>query len=70
MRYSKEVRIVEVDVITNLIGAIGFPIAAFIMLYWMMNTTLKDIQKVMSDNTLAITKLIEKMDAQEGSTNG
>lgn len=70
MRYSKEVRIVEVDVITNLIGAIGFPIAAFIMLYWMMNTTLKDIQKVMSDNTLAITKLIEKMDAQEGGSNG
>lgn len=70
MRYSKEVRIVEIDVITNLIGAIGFPIAAFIMLYWMMNTTLKDIQKVMSDNTLAITKLIEKMDAQEGGSNG
>lgn len=70
MRCSKEVRIVEIDVITNLIGAIGFPIAAFIMLYWMMNTTLKDIQKVMSDNTLAITKLIEKMDAQEGGSNG
>lgn len=70
MRLSKEVRIVEIDVITNLIGAIGFPIAAFIMLYWMMNTTLKDIQKVMSDNTLAITKLIEKMDAQEGGNNG
>lgn len=70
MRVSKEVRIVEIDVITNLIGAIGFPIAAFIMLYWMMNTTLKDIQKVMSDNTLAITKLIEKMDAQEGGSNG
>lgn len=70
MRVSREVRIVEVDVITNLIGAIGFPIAAFIMLYWMMNTTLKDIQKVMSDNTLAITKLIEKMDAQEGGSNG
>lgn len=70
MRFSKEVRIVEIDVITNLIGAIGFPIAAFIMLYWMMNTTLKDIQKVMSDNTLAITKLIEKMDAQEGGSNG
>lgn len=70
MRVSKEVRIVEIDVITNLIGAIGFPIAAFIMLYWMMNTTLKDIQKVMSENTLAITKLIEKMDAQEGGSNG
>lgn len=70
MRLSKEVRIVEIEVITNLIGSIGFPIAAFIMLYWMMNTTLKDIQSVMSENTLAITKLIEKMDAQEGSTNG
>lgn len=70
MRVSKEVRIVEIDVITNLIGSIGFPIAAFIMLYWMMNTTLKDIQSVMSENTLAIMKLIEKMDAQEGSNDG
>lgn len=60
----------EIEVITNLIGSIGFPIAAFIMLYWMMNTTLKDIQSVMSENTLAITKLIEKMDAQEGGNNG
>ena len=70
MRVSKGVRIVEIDVITNLIGSIGFPIAAFVMLFYMMNTTLKDIQKVMSENTLAITKLIEKMDAQEGGTNG
>lgn len=70
MRLSKGVRIMEIEVITNLIGSIGFPIAAFIMLYWMMNTTLKDIQSVMSENTLAITKLIEKMDAQEGGNNG
>lgn len=70
MRVSKGVRIVEIEVITNLIGSIGFPIAAFVMLFYMVNTTLKDIQSVMSENTLAITKLIEKMDAQEGGSNG
>lgn len=55
----------EIDVITQLIGSIGFPIAAFVMLFYMMNTTLKDLQNTMSENTTAITKLIEKMDADE-----
>lgn len=55
----------EIDIITQLIGSIGFPIAAFVMLYYMMNTTLKDLQTTMSENTTAITKLIEKMEVDE-----
>lgn len=55
----------EVEVITQLIGSIGFPIAAFIMIFYMMNTTLKEVQTTMSENTKAIIKLLEKLDGGE-----
>ena len=43
--------------LTQLIGNVGFPIAAFMMMYYMCNTTLKE-------NTRAVvecTKLIHKL---------
>ena len=43
--------------LTQLIGNVGFPIAAFVMMYYMCNTTLKE-------NTRAVvecTKLIHKI---------
>ena len=55
----------EVEVITQLIGSIGFPIAAFIMIFYMMNTTLKEVQTTMSENTKAIIKLLEKLEGGE-----
>ena len=36
------------DVIT-LISNVGFPIAAFVMMYYMCNTTIKENTKVVSD---------------------
>lgn len=57
----------EVEVITQLIGSIGFPIAAFIMIFYMMNTTLKEVQATMSENTKAIIKLLEKLDGGENA---
>lgn len=57
----------EVEVITQLIGSIGFPIAAFIMIFYMMNTTLKEVQTAMSENTKAIIKLLEKLDGGENA---
>ena len=57
----------EVEVITQLIGSIGFPIAAFVMLFYMMNTTLKEVQATMSENTAAIIKLLEKLDGSENA---
>lgn len=59
------VLMMEVEVITQLIGSIGFPIAAFIMIFYMMNTTLKEVQTTMSENTKAIIKLLEKLDGGE-----
>lgn len=57
----------EVEVITQLVGSIGFPIAAFIMLFYMVNTTLKDVQSTMSENTAAIIKLLEKLDGADNA---
>lgn len=57
----------EVEVMTQLIGSIGFPIAAFIMIFYMMNTTLKEVQTTMSENTKAIIKLLEKLDGGENA---
>lgn len=57
----------EVEVVTQLIGSIGFPIAAFIMIFYMMNTTLKEVQTTMSENTKAIIKLLEKLDGGENA---
>lgn len=57
----------EVEVITQLIGSIGFPIAAFIMIFYMMNTTLKEVQTTMGENTKAIIKLLEKLDGGENA---
>lgn len=57
----------EVEVITQLIGSIGFPIAAFVMIFYMMNTTLKEVQTTMSENTKAIIKLLEKLDGGENA---
>ena len=49
--------------LTQLIGNVGFPIAAFVMMYYMCNTTLKE-------NTRAVvecTKLIHKIRTDNGA---
>lgn len=42
---------------TNLIGGVGFPIACSIFMMCYINTTIKDFQKVLENNTIAITKM-------------
>ena len=51
------------DDLSQLIGNVGFPIAAFIMMYYMCNSTLKE-------NTRAVvecTKLIHKLRMDSGT---
>lgn len=45
--------------ISNIIQQVGFPIAAFLLMWWQSNTTIKE-------NTEAITKLCEHMHGKEG----
>jgi hypothetical protein len=45
--------------ISNLIQQVGFPIAAFLLMWWQSNTTIKD-------NTAAINKLYDHLRDKEG----
>lgn len=53
----------ETDIMT-LISNVGFPIAAFCMMFYMCNTTLKENTKAVTDCTELIRHL---MDREEGN---
>lgn len=46
--------------IVQLISNVGFPIAAFCMMYYMCNTTIKENTKVVSDCADLIKNIIDK----------
>ena len=48
--------------LTQLISTVGFPIVAFIMMYWMCNTTIKENSQSTSDLKDAINKLNDRLD--------
>lgn len=48
--------------IMTLVGTLGFPIAAYIGLFWFVNKTLNSITDALNQNTLVMTKLAEKLD--------
>lgn len=45
----------------QIISSVGFPIAAFLMLAFYIYKVQSDFQKVIEQNTLAITKLCERL---------
>ncbi len=47
--------------ITQLINAMGFPIVAFIMMYWMCNTTIKENTSSTIELKDAINRLNERL---------
>lgn len=53
----------NVNLIVSLISNIGFPIAAFLGMFWMINTTLKDLKTVITKNTELLTELSTKINA-------
>ena len=65
-----DIEVMEMDLsaITTLIGSLGFPIAACIACFWMLNKERDDhkaeMQKVteaINNNTLAVTMLTERL---------
>lgn len=50
------------DDIIQLVSNVGFPIAAFVMMYWMCNTTIKENTKVVSDCAEVIHNIIKGKD--------
>lgn len=53
----------DVSVITELVSSVAFPIAAFVMMFYYSTKTIEDMRKTIEENTLIMTKLVEKLDS-------
>lgn len=51
-----------VEVIVSLIGSLGFPIVCCFFLWKYINETMKEFTKTMTENTMMLSKLCEKLD--------
>ena len=52
----------DVQAILNAISTVGFPIVACCGLFWFCNKLIDRITTVITDNTEAINKLIQKLE--------
>lgn len=52
----------DVSVITELVGNVAFPIAAFVMMFYYSTKTVEDMRNTIEENTLIMTKVLEKLD--------
>lgn len=50
--------------IGELINTVGFPVAAFCLMFYMVNSTLKELQTTVNKNTEVIVRLEEKLDRE------
>ena len=53
----------DYNTIVTLVGSLGFPIAACIALFWMINTTMKEFKETVAENTKAMTELVTTVKA-------
>ena len=47
--------------IGELVNTVGFPVAAFCLMFYMVNSTLKELQTTVNKNTEVIVRLEEKL---------
>lgn len=52
----------DINVIAQLIGSVGFPICMSIYLIYFMQTELKEMRKSIENNTLTMQKVIDSLD--------
>lgn len=52
----------DVSAITELVSNVAFPIAAFVMMFYSSTKTIEDMRKTIEENTLIMSKLVEKLD--------
>lgn len=53
----------DISAITELVSNVAFPIAAFVMMFYSSTKALDDMRKTIEENTLIMTKLVEKLDS-------
>lgn len=52
----------DVNVVTDLVSNVAFPIAAFVMMYHSNTKTIEELRKTVEENSLIMAKLSEKLD--------
>lgn len=57
-----------IEIITNLIGSWGFPIACCIFLWKYINTTMTEFTKAMQENTKMLNRICDKLDIIGGES--
>lgn len=60
----------DVNSIVQIISAVGFPIVAAGALFWYVVTDSRDMRKVVENNTLALTKVLEHISSEEDRKDG
>lgn len=57
----------DINVIAQLVGSVGFPICMSIYLIYFMQTELKEMRKTIENNTLTMQKLVDKLNEDSGT---
>lgn len=52
----------DVNVVTDLVNNVAFPIAAFVMMYYSNTRYIEGLRKTVEENSLIMAKLSEKLD--------
>ena len=55
----------DVSMIAQLVGSVGFPICMSVYLIYFMQTELKEMRKSIENNTLTMQKLLDALDEKE-----
>lgn len=51
----------DANAISQVISSVGFPIAAFLLMFWFAKSEVKEMREALSQNTLVLTKLVDKL---------
>ena len=52
----------DVNLITDLVSNVAFPIAAFVMMYYTNTKTIEELQKTVEEHSLMMEQISEKLD--------
>ena len=55
----------DINTILQLISSVGFPIVAFLLIFKYNQETVKELRDVISNNTIALNKILAKLDIDE-----
>lgn len=58
----------DINVIAQLVGSVGFPICMSVYLIYFMQTELKEMRKSIENNTLTMQKLLDALDERESKS--